>query len=1140
MVNNPNETGSASSDTLYLKKLTFSSELKKTWLNFFVTNFRVVLLIIALITVWGGYSYTMLPRESNPEVKIPIAIVATTYPGASPSDIEELVTKKIETGISGLEGIKKITSNSSNSSSVITVEFEANEDLDDSIRRVRDEVATLKSELPDDANDPLVKEVSMDNRPIWTIGITGGQDNFILRKFAEDIQEELEKISGVREVNVSGGDEEEFEIAYDPKKLLFYGLSADGANQVVKMTNRVFPSGTFEGENYVYSVRTDSRFYDAGSLESIPLAHTQQNAPVFLRDIASVRVKAIKKTAYSRFSIEGTPSRDAVTIDIIKKTGSSILDVVDTAKKTVDRMMRQAPEGVSYDITVDFAKEIKEEFQQLVHDFLLTLILVFSVLFFIVGLKEALVAGLAIPLVFFVSFGIMQATGITLNFLSIFSLLLSLGLLVDDAIVVVSATKQYLRTGKFTPEEAVLLVLHDFKVVLTTTTLTTVWAFLPLLMATGIIGSFIKSIPITVSVTIISSLLIALMVNHPLAAVMERIRFTRKWFYFYITLFSGIALFLFFTQKTFVAILFGAFLLLLSGWMIRWRRKKGKAILEENEKKAEAEWRDDELIKKKLAEQGKLKSETLSDRLLHGIIPFWKILPVYERYLKKALKNRKSRWGVLGVTALIFLFAVSLPVTGIVKSEFFPASDEDNIYLDLEAPIGLKLDETNRIALGVEEQLLGYPDIANFTTIVGREGASPNRVSVISKNSSNLASIVITLKDKKERQMTSYDLAATMRRDMAAVGKEAKLTIASAKGGPPSGAAFEARISGDDLQTLDKIAQDLEPVLNSIPGVVDSEISLKNAPVEYTFSLDPVKLEQNDLNASGVGALLRLAISGTEITTVIRDNKETGVVARFDEEKIPDLASIQNLQIINSKKQPVYLKDVATVELRPSVDSITRINQKRVVLLSAGVEGKTSSNAVVAEFQKKIKKYPLPQGYEIIYGGENETNAESVLSILRAMIFAAFLIISTLIIQFNSFKKAIIVLVTFPLALIGVFVGMALFRITLSFPGLIGILALFGIVVKNAIILIDKINLNLKNDISFLEAVIDAGKSRLEAIFITSICTIFGIIPVTLSNETWKALGGSIIFGLSLSSFLTLFIVPVLFVTLVSPRERID
>lgn len=1125
-----------SSDYLYLEQLKFDPELKKSWLNFFVSRFRVVILLIFMITAWGIYSYTKLPLESNPEVKIPIAIVTTIFPGASPEDVEELVTKKIETGISGLSGVDKITSNSSNSFSAVTVEFSAGENLEDSIRNLKDEVDSVLNDLPDDAEEPQVQEISFDDRPILSFALTGPYDEFAMRKYAEDLQDELEKIPGAREINVSGGDEKEFGVNYDPEKLTFYEISLDQANGAIATTNLAVPSGNFEGNKFNYSVRVDARFFDAEKLANIPILHTEEGAIVYLKDIAQVSEGAIEKTVYSRLSSQGSPPQNAITVDVVKKTGGSIIETTDAAKETVDSILKNFPPGIKYEVTTDFAKIIREDFNQLTHDFLLTLALVSLVLLLMVGLKEALVAGLAIPLVFFVTFGIMLQTGLTLNFLSIFSLLLSLGLLVDDAIVVVSATKQYLRTGKFTPEEAVLLVLNDFKWVLTTTTLTTVWAFLPLLMSTGIIGEFIKSIPITVSVTLIGSLVIALMVNHPLAAALERVRLKRGFFFQFLFLLALIIAFLFY-QKSALSISFGAVGIVIFFVLLYWYRKKGKLLMVSNEELVEKEWEEPELIKKKLKSYGEKENGSFWNRLLHGIVHIDYILPTYEKHLRAILATSKRRFFTLGFVLLLLFGAVSLPATGIVPTEFFPASDEDILFISIEAPTGLKLEETNKIVEKVENQLLNYPEISNFGSIVGKPGESFQSVGPVVQNPSNMAGITVNLLGKREREITSYDLAKKIREDLAFI-KEAKISVESARGGPPSGAAFEARIRGDDLQTLDKISHDLEPKLAGIPGVVDTAISLKSAPAEYTFTLVPAKLELYDLNAANVGTILRTAISGTEVSSVFRENKEIKIMASFEEDKLKGLEEIQNLEIPNLQKKPVFIKDVAKVELNPSVESITRVDQKRVVLLSSGVEGKTRPNEVLAQFQKRISDYKMPIGYEIIYGGENEQNQESVRSILEAMVVAIVLIVATLIIQFNSFKKAMIVLVTLPLALIGVFFGMAIFGITLSFPGLIGILALFGIVVKNAIILIDKMNLNLKSKIPFTESIVDAGKSRFEAIFITSICTILGIIPVTLSNELWMALGSAIIFGLSFSSFLTLIMVPVLFASWISEKER--
>lgn len=1130
-INAPKEVHK-SSDEKYLERLEFNPELRKSFLNFFVSNFRVVLLLIGILTIAGAYSFSKLPRESNPEVKIPIAVVSTFYPGASPSDVEELVTKKLETGIAGLKDLDKVTSNSYNSVSSIVVEFNAKANLDDSIRSLRDKVTSAKSDLPADAKEPVVTEISMDDQPILTLAITGPYGGFEMRQMAEDLKDELEKIPGVREANISGGDQKEFEVAYNPEKLLFYGVSADQANQAIAATNLAIPAGNFEGSQFTYPIRSDSRVFAAEAIGAIPVGHTSDGGLIFIKDLANVSLKAIEKTAYSRLSSEGSTPEDAVTISIIKRTGGSIIDTVSEAKKTTERMLKVFPAGVRYQTTTDMAELVDRDFDQLSHDFLLTLLLVFVILFLIVGLKEAFVAGLAIPLVFFATFSVMLALGATLNFLSLFSLILALGLLVDDAIVVVSATKQYLRTGKFTPEEAVLLVLNDFKVVLTTTTLTTVWAFLPLLLSTGIMGEFIKSIPITVSITLISSLFIALMINHPLAAVLERLRMTKKFFILIELLLIAVMGLLFWTGGV---LGFGAGILVLAGniWMIVWYERGGHGQLLENKTKMDLEWQSDELIKKKLREQGNHPDATLAEKLIHGILHFNVFLPSYERAVTRMISTKKARRTTLIVVGAVFLFSLMLPATGIVQTIFFPLADFDYIYVDVRTPIGMNISETDKVARQVEEKLLRYPDIKTFSSIVGH----PSPVSTNGRSGSNVASMTVTLKEAKERSKKSYLLAEDMRRDFADI-TGADITVGTESGGPPTGAAFEARISGEDLKVLDKVAGELEEKLKEIPGVINVDISLKDAAPEYTFTLDPVKLELNGLNAAYVGSMLRMAISGSEVSTVIQGGEEVKIVVRFDKTKLPGLEAVQNLQILNLRKQAVFLKDVAKIELKPAVDTITRIDQKRTVLLSAGADSTTNSNKILADFQSKIKTYEFPTGYSIFYGGENEQNTESVVSILQAMVIAIFLIIATLVIQFNSFRKAAIVLVTIPLALIGVFVGMGIFNVALSFPGLIGILALFGIVVKNAIILVDKMNLNIKSGIPFMDSVVDAGKSRMEAIFITSICTIFGILPVTLSNETWTSLGGAVIFGLSLSSFLTLFIVPTLFVSLIGEKDR--
>ena len=1120
----------------YLEKLKFDENLKKGWLSFFIKNIRVVILIILFLFSFGIYAFLSLPRESAPEVQIPIAIISTSYPGASPLDVEELVSKKIENAVSDIENINTIESSSSNSLSVVTVEFIAGADLDDSLRSLRDEVNSVGSQLPSEASDPLVSEISFDDLPILTISLTGPYSLFELRNMGDNLAEEMEKISGIREVRVSGGEEKEIQVAYDPDKLIDYGLTFQQVGQIVESSNIAIPAGNFEGETYVYPIRVDNQFKNIDDLANTPLFHTPEGAIVYLKDVAEVEEVIKEKSVYSRFSIEGGKPQENITIQLIKNTGAPIIDSVDEAIISLDTNLEKMPPGLSYEITDNSAERIEKDFSQLIRDFSITFLLVFLVLFLVIGLKEALVAGIAIPLTFFSTFIVMDIVGISLNFLSVFSLILALGLLVDDAIVVVSATKQYLRTGKFTPEEAVLLVLRDFKIVLLTTTLTTVWAFLPLLMATGIIGEFIKSIPITVSVTFIASFIIALIINHPLAAVLERFRFSRKFFssLIIILLLLSPASFLMIDNLTVSLFIFSLIFLTII-FLIRWYFKGGKERLKENSRLIILEKQNDDLIKKRLQNKADCARKTWWQCVNSGLVSLDKVLPSYEKYLRKIINSKKSRFITLFITFILFFSAVSLPVIGVIENEFFPDSDFDVVYMEIEAPAGLKLEKSSQIVSRVEERLLDYPEIESFSTLVG----SANSFGFGGTGtSSHLSSIVVNLVDQKDREVSSYDLADIIRDDLSDI-LEADIFVEAPRGGPPVSAPFEARISGDELFELERISQEMKSILSSIDGTVDASISLRESPAEYTFILNPDRLELYNLNPLVVGQTLRLAVSGLELTKILQDGEENKVIAKIKDEKIPDLESIQNLTILNNQGQAVFLKDVADIKLEPSVETITRIDQARTVTLTSRVSGGVNPVAVVDEFQEKIKDYDFPEGYSLSFGGESEQNEESVQSILIAMILAGILIFSTLVIQFNSFKQAIIVLVTIPLALIGVFFGIALVGVNLSFPGLIGILALFGIVVKNAIILIDKINLNIKNDIEFKESIVDAGKSRLEAIIITSLCTILGILPITISDELWRALGSAVIFGLMLSSFLTLFIVPTLYMSIVKDKSKL-
>ncbi len=1133
------QSNSSSSDSLYLGQLKFTPKDNKSFLKFFLDNFRVVILLIIAILIWGIVSFNMLPLESSPEVKIPYGVVTISLPGASPADMEELVIKKIEPEIAGLKGLKTMKATALNSFATITAEFNANQNLNDSIRRLRDAVNKAKPNLPSEASDPQVTQVSFSNTPIWTLVLSGPYDGFTLRKYADDLKDQLDKLPGTSKVMVSGGDITEIALDFNPKKLQAYGLSMNQVIGQIKAANLSLPLGMINIGNYQYALKINGKTNTIDDIRALPIT-TSTGTIIKLTDVTNVIEKAQDNKVINRFSAKGGELQNAVTINVIKKTGYSIIDLINQGKNKLKILQQtEFPQNLKAATILDISKQIGSDFGDLIRDAIITIILVFFVLLLFVGLKEALVAGLVIPLVFSSTFGFMVLFGITLNFLSLFSLIMSLGFLVDDAIVVVQATKRYLSTGKFTPEEAILLVFRDFKNLLITTALTTMFSFIPLLLATGIIGSFIRSIPITVSMTIFSSMLIAIFINHTMGAVLERFRLTTVWFKSFMAI-LGIILLLSLISLIFsvtVGNVIMSVVLILILFILFFRYHSGlKEKLIQNEQLQLEELADPAKIKARIRHHyiDSKANRTLWGKISGGIVSFDKILPAYDKLLNSILNSRFKRILVLTVAVVLFIGAIALPASGILKSEFLSASDQQYMYVNITGAPGLLTNQISKIADQVTKVLRTEPDIKNFSEIIGSAGVNTSKGELGMSNGgggqTNRAQFAINLYDYNNRPIKkkSYNIAANLRQKLNKI-HGAKIELIEIQGGPPAGADFQAQFAGDNLNQLETVVDKYKNILDIIPGTVNEKTSLNLSPGEFTFHVLPEQASARGVTTAQIARALRTAISGTDVTTILRNQDEINVRAQFQKDTVNTIAKLKNITITSQTGQPVKIGEVTNIKIGAALTSIHRVDQKRVITLTAAVTKPYLPTDILTEFKNKIKANPLPKNITITYGGANQTNTDSILSILRAMIVAFILIVSTLVIQFNSFRKAALVLITIPLAITGVFFGFTLIGLTLTFPALIGILALFGIVVKNAIILIDKVNLNLKVGIPYQEAIIDASKSRLEAIFLTSIATVIGMIPLTLTNETWQGLGAALIFGLSTSTILTLVILPTAF-----------
>ncbi|MDD2486876.1 MAG: efflux RND transporter permease subunit [Candidatus Gracilibacteria bacterium] len=1042
----------------YLDKLKFDPKLNNSWSNFFLTRTRFIILLVIIIIIAGLLSAKTLPLESNPEIKIGMGTVVTILPGASPEIVEDLVTKKLEKQINKIKGIDTMTSTSKNSVSMIIVQFTSNKDIPTAMRELKDKADLAKKDLPADTKDPVVTEISFDDSPIWTFTISGDYNGFELYDYGKKIRDELEKNILVSEVKISGGDQAEFRVEYDPKKLDELNLTASSVNSAIAGLNFTIPIGDLAVDKYKHTVTLDERFFDIQSLKNLVISKTGNSGIIYLKDIANVFEAPAKRTTLSRLSYKGDNGKlvipsNAVTLGVVKKTGGSIVNLIDEGVVKLEEMQSLGilPKNLKITTIQDNSERIKLDLEHLVRDGIITVLLVFFILFAIIGIKEALVAGISAPLVFLMTFIIMALFGQTLNFLTMFALILSLGLLVDDAIVVISAINQYKATGKFTTRESALLVIRDYKNVLISTTLTVVYIFSAMLFMTGIMGKFLFSIPFIITVTLLSSLVVALTINPALAVAFDKTKI------------------------------------------------KGK------------------------------KESKLSKFMNSGFIKLTKVENFYEHILEYIISKRKRAiiflFGVLG----LFILSLFLPGLGILKSDFFPKTDADTFTINFEAEPGTKLDITSGLVKPIETLLLKEKEVTSFATTIGAQSGGGGKSLGGSNSGDNYASITINLiKKEYGRKETSIDMTDRFRNEFKKING-IKVTIAEVASGPASGADFEIKIYGENFNIMQKIADDYKKVLSKVPGAINIESSRKPVPLEFKFSFDSNKLALYDLSLAQVGLFVRNVVDGAEATKILKGTDEIIVRTIYNSESSNNLDKIKDLKIKNQKGTDVYLRDILVNELKSSTNSITRIGQKRVISVTASAGKTTTGKSILAEFNQKTDKYEMPVGYEGIVGGSNEESAKSVTSLMTSMIFGIFFIIITLVVLFDSYKQSILVLTTIPLSLIGVFVGLVLFGQPLSFPGLIGLVALFGIVVRNGIILFDKINANIKEGIEFKESIIDAVKTRLEPVFLTSICTVLGMIPLTLSNPTWTSLGLSIIFGLTVSTFFTLIVLPTLY-----------
>jgi len=1012
-----------------------------------------VLMFIMIVT--GFHSYLKLPKEAAPDITIPYIIVSTPYFGVSPDDMENLITNIIERELKTLNDVEEIRSTSYESFSVITVEFVAGTDIDLALQKVRDKVDLAKPDLPEDAEDPVISEINFSEWPIMIVNISGKMDLVGLKKIAEELEDLIETVPGVIEASVAGGLTREVQVNLDPQRLRFYNLGVTDIIDAIHNEHLDTPGGSIDIGNTKFLVRIPGEFSVPEKMKDI-IVKVENNRPIYLRDLAEVVYSFKEKDSISRLNGEET-----VSITVQKRSGENLLEIADRVKKQIRQKQSMLPPGLKIQITGDQSKDIRMMVNELENNVISGLILVILVLFLVMGLRNAFLVGFAIPMSMLVSFLVLTLLGHTMNMVVLFSLILAVGMLVDNAIVIVENIFRHSQEG-LPLLEAARKGTEEVGMAVTASTLTTVCAFLPLLHWPGIVGEFMVYLPTTLIITLSCSLFVALVFNPTVCS-----RFLRS-----------------------------------------------SSIIHT------IEAREDKL----------------------GVI-----LSNYLRLLRLAM--RRPLVTFFSAISFLVLIIIAYGIFG-HGSEFFPETDPNNIYVDVSAPTGANLETSDRLVHQIEEAITGLPDIENYVANVGHQGS---QFFAFGGGSTHESRIMVDLLDMEDRSQNSWLTLDRLREGIRHI-TGADIRVEVEENGPPTGPPINIEISGNDFALLGKLAKQIRQQIGIVEGVVDIDDDYEAGRPELRVTVDREKAALLGVNTRDIAFTIRTAINGTEAAKYRVGEDEYDITVRFAEDKRSSIEDLENINIFYEGQQ-IPLSNLARIEIAGGAGTILHKDLKRVVTISAEVEGRNDNDAL-EECKQLMKSFELPTGYLIEFTGQNEEQEESSAFLSQAFILALFLISMVLISQFNSLVLPFIIMFSVILSMIGVLVGLMLtgtpFGIIMT--GM-GVISLAGVVVNNAIVLIDYIQKLRARGFSKTEAVIQGGLVRFRPVVLTAITTILGLIPLTTgigfdfkefkwqmggeSSQWWGPMGVAVIFGLAFATLLTLVVVPTMYKLLTDLTDRL-
>ena len=1091
-----------------------------------IDNKTSIYIITIIITLAGLFSYNKLPKEQFPEVKFPSILITSIYPGTSPTDMEQLVTKQIEKQIKTIVGVKKVKSNSVQDFSVINVEFNTDQNVDLALQRVKDAVDKAKNDLPNNLpEDPQVRDIDVSQMPIMQVHVSGDYPLDKLKRYAEDLQDEIEGLKEITEAKLVGALEREIQINVDMYKAQVANITFMDIENAVKYENMTISSGLIDMDGLKRAISVKGEYKDPSKIGDI-VVRGSTGAVVYLKDIAEIKDAYEEKESYAR--LEG---KNVISLNVIKRSGENLISASDKIRDISDKLSKEKfPPDLKVTITGDQSEKTRVTLHDLINTIIIGFILVTVILMFFMGTTNAIFVAMSVPLSCAVAFMVFPAIGFKLNFIVLFSFLLALGIVVDDAIVVVENTHRIFANGKMPIKKAAKLAAGEVFLPVLSGTMTTLAPFIPLAFWQGVIGKFMFYLPITLIVTLLASLVVAYIIN-PVFAVdfmktheeEQKNRENKKGYKITAIVFGVIALLSYLSGNiglgNFSIIMFGLYSL---NRFVLWK------------------W---------------------IQKFQENIWP--RFQDFYKAFIDWCLQKRRPIWLLVGTFGL-FIFTFLLVVIVKPKVVFFPKADPNFIYTYITLPTGTSAAYTDSITQIIEERVTKVvgndnPIVESIISNVAVGANDPSQFEYNFSPTPHLGKVTVAFVEFGKRNGESTARYLDLVREATKGIPGAEVIVDQESSGPPTGKPIAIEIKGDDIYQLTQVSADIKRYLDSLafPGVEELKSDVQSNKPELMVVIDRERANREGISTAQIGGELRTAIFGKEVSKFKDANDEYPIQVRYKDNQRNSIDAIMNLKItyrdmnMGGQIRQIPLSSVASVKYGNTFGGIKRLDDQPIVTLSSNVLSGYNANDIVGKMAKAIKRYDFPTGVTAKMGGEQEEQAETGAFLGAALLISFGLIFLILVTQFNSISKPIIILSEILLSLIGVFLGFTIFNMEISvmMTG-VGIIALAGIVVRNGILLVEFTEILIKDGVPLREAIIDAGRTRMTPVLLTATATMLGLVPLAVglnidfaslistgnpkiffggdSVAFWGPLSWTMIFGLAFATFLTLILVPVM------------